>query len=240
MAATSGSRSNSCARWPGPSTKPTPLAGLSTASTKPFASPSNSASMPNSPPCSLRAASLGAAGRIEEASATASRSRAGEAELESEQDLGHVAALWRARVHALAGDLDSERTEIAAAHERLTRLLTPFPADVRTRSEQVVAEHSEIIERHALHYPRIQLVYLAPEAQHDGERRVPVRWTVHHPDDLDARDRTTRRRRRLARLLDEARGQHGHPRLADLAEALETSVSTLKRDMASLRAEGRL
>lgn len=188
----------------------------------------------------LRAASLGAAGRIDEASATAHRSRASEVELEADQDLGHVTALWRARVHALTGDLETERAEIAAAHERLQRLLTPFPADVRDRAERAVAEHAEIIERHALHYPKTQLVYLAPEAEHDGEKRIPVRWTIHHPDDLDAEDRTTRRRQRLARLIDEARGQRGHPRLVDLAEALDTSVSTLKRDMASLRADGRL
>ncbi|HIC88611.1 MAG TPA: HTH domain-containing protein [Anaerolineae bacterium] len=48
------------------------------------------------------------------------------------------------------------------------------------------------------------------------------------------------RHHRLARLLREAEAQGAHPRHTDLAQALGVSVSTVRRDMAALRREGRL
>jgi tetratricopeptide (TPR) repeat protein len=67
---------------------------------------------------------------------------------------------------------------------------------------------------------------------------VTVTWTFTAPDDFTIQDRTARRRCRLLRLLSEAQTQGALPRDADLAEALDVSLATVRRDVAALRAAG--
>lgn len=72
--------------------------------------------------------------------------------------------------------------------------------------------------------------------------KVVVTWTVdaglEDLEVLEAHDAIALRRVRLLRLLDEALAQGGVATQEDLARALQTSVSTIKRDFAALRAEG--
>ncbi len=84
------------------------------------------------------------------------------------------------------------------------------------------------------------------------EEYVAVTWTLEAPEDSapapgapeagapkddDARHKTVRRRR-LLRLLREAQSQGAIPRDQDLAAALDVGLSTLRRDIAVLRAVG--
>ncbi len=68
---------------------------------------------------------------------------------------------------------------------------------------------------------------------------MPVRWTVDAgPADAalkHAQGAIALRRARLARLLREAELQGARPIVAQLAEALDVSPRTVKRDLAALR-----
>ncbi|MBN2003454.1 MAG: hypothetical protein JXA21_08875 [Anaerolineae bacterium] len=72
-----------------------------------------------------------------------------------------------------------------------------------------------------------------------GKSPVAVRWTVDAgPADAalkHAQGAIALRRARLARLLQEAEAQGARPTVAQLAEALDVSLRTLKRDLAALR-----
>jgi tetratricopeptide (TPR) repeat protein len=63
-----------------------------------------------------------------------------------------------------------------------------------------------------------------------------VVWTVAAPEDAD-RKKVARRRRRILRLLQEARAQGAAPTYGHLAQALCVSQRTIERDMAALRRE---
>jgi DNA-binding SARP family transcriptional activator len=67
---------------------------------------------------------------------------------------------------------------------------------------------------------------------------VTVIWTVAAPEDETLAGKVARRRQRILRLLREAEAQGAAPRDEDLAGVLDVSLSTLRRDMAALRAEG--
>lgn len=65
---------------------------------------------------------------------------------------------------------------------------------------------------------------------------VAVTWMLEAPDDSAIRHKVARRRHRLLRLLREAQSQGALPRDEDLAAALDVGLSTLRRDVAALRA----
>ncbi len=80
----------------------------------------------------------------------------------------------------------------------------------------------------------------APAAR--GDARLRVRWTVDAgPADAalkHAQGAIALRRARLSRLRREAEAQGAHPTIAQLAEALNVSARTIKRDLAALRDDG--
>ena len=65
-----------------------------------------------------------------------------------------------------------------------------------------------------------------------------VTWTIHTPEDDQILDKTKRRQHQLERLCSQALSQGGAPTVEDLARALNSSVATIKRDLAVLRASG--
>ncbi|HEY54067.1 MAG TPA: tetratricopeptide repeat protein, partial [Caldilineae bacterium] len=70
------------------------------------------------------------------------------------------------------------------------------------------------------------------------EEWVEVVWNVATVEDEIIPGKAARRRHRLLRLLQEAEEQNAAPRVTDLAQALDVSPKTIKRDLAALRAAG--
>jgi len=129
------------------------------------------------------------------------------------------------------------------AYRQLQSLLEDLPEEDRQVALARVPVHREILEMWERRQPRRIRHKLAradaPQGRplSDGEY-VYVTWTVDCPDDLTTPSAVTRRRRRLLRLVSEAAAQGGVPTVADLAEGVGTSVSTTRRDLASLRQQG--
>lgn len=70
-------------------------------------------------------------------------------------------------------------------------------------------------------------------------RKVPVRLTLHDPDDLKTPATVgDLRRKRAQRMCEEALDQGGLLTQEDLAVLLTTSASTIKRDLRALREQG--
>ena len=65
-----------------------------------------------------------------------------------------------------------------------------------------------------------------------------ITWTVHTPEDDQILDKTKRRQHQLERLCRQALAQGAAPTVEDLARALDSSVATIKRDLAALRVNG--
>jgi predicted ATPase len=80
--------------------------------------------------------------------------------------------------------------------------------------------------------PRLESAVLGRTA---ADQCLEIEWTPWEPADAHVSDKVVRRRRQLARLLAEAEAQGARPTIADLAEALDSSQPTIKRDLAALR-----
>jgi tetratricopeptide (TPR) repeat protein len=70
------------------------------------------------------------------------------------------------------------------------------------------------------------------------EEHVQVIWTVAAPEDEEIPGKVARRRGRILRLLRETAEHSAAPTVEHLADALEVSARTIKRDLAALRAQG--
>jgi DNA-binding SARP family transcriptional activator/predicted ATPase len=67
---------------------------------------------------------------------------------------------------------------------------------------------------------------------------IEICWTIKEPRDAEIEGKADCRQHRLLRLVDEAQLQGGAPTVADLAQALQVSDRTIKRDLALLRKTG--
>lgn len=70
------------------------------------------------------------------------------------------------------------------------------------------------------------------------DEHVEVTWTVAVLEDDDIPGKVARRRHRVLRLLRQADEQSAAPSIGHLAEALDVSARTIRRDLAALRARG--
>jgi len=78
-----------------------------------------------------------------------------------------------------------------------------------------------------------------PETGDDvSDEWVEVSWTLATPEDDKIPNDTDRRRHRILRLLRQAAEQSAAPTVEALADALDVSPRTIKRDLAALRATG--
>ncbi len=132
---------------------------------------------------------------------------------------------------------------IDLSHRILEEMLAGFPPEAQAESRSQVPLHRCIVALwEALGPRRISVRLPRPEAPTGRPLRedetVDVVWTVAAPEDLEASSERERRRRRLLRLLDEARAQGACATVERLAEALQVSPRTIKRDLAALRSQG--
>jgi DNA-binding SARP family transcriptional activator/Tfp pilus assembly protein PilF/biotin operon repressor len=163
-----------------------------------------------------------------------------------EQDPTESRIVWWARHLAAAA---TGRTAAAAAalersHNELDRTLRGLPDEDRRRAIERVPEHAAIAADWSRAQPLRRTVRLpifeAPTGRPLREDEfVDVTWTVENSEDHRVTDSATRRRQRTMRLLDEANAQGAAPTIEDLAEALDVSRSTVRRDLATIRRTGK-
>jgi len=103
--------------------------------------------------------------------------------------------------------------------------------------------HREIVSARNRRRPQTIQVLLpeagAPSGRPLGDDEMrPVTWTLSHPEDDRIDQPMERRRRRLLRLLTEANSAGTVPSIEVLADALEVSAATVRRDLTALRQQG--
>lgn len=103
--------------------------------------------------------------------------------------------------------------------------------------------HRAILQAWQARQPETLTVSLPHEDAPTGrplreDELVEVSWTVEAPEDDDVQGKKARRQHRIRRLLREAAAHRASPRVKDLAEALDVSRRTIKRDLAALRSRG--
>lgn len=157
----------------------------------------------------------------------------------------HVTALWCSRVFAELGHQREAEVEVERSFGLLSDALTGLEHELSQRAWRKVGIHAEIIEAYERRFPlRVQATL--PRAETLGGRPLKadeyrtITWTMSEPDDWEAETAAGRRRRKVERLVEEAEEQGATARVIDLAEALEVSERTIKRDLAELRQVGRV
>ncbi len=129
------------------------------------------------------------------------------------------------------------------AYRMLSKTLSGLPPKEQKMSWERVPEHRALLAAWQATRPPCTIVRLPCASAPTGrplrdDERVDVHWTVTEPEDEDIQGKVARRRRRLLRLLSEAKEQGAAPTVGDLALALSVSQSTIKRDLAALRQSG--
>jgi DNA-binding transcriptional ArsR family regulator len=148
-----------------------------------------------------------------------------------------------ALVAAEAGDPDEARRAAVEANHGLQTALSGLSPEQLDHALTRVPEHAEVVALMADVSPKTIEVRLpaigAPvgKALESADLR-PVTWTIAHPDDDRLDDPIERRRRRILRLLAEAEASHVSPPIEALAEALDVSEATIRRDLSALRDSG--
>lgn len=191
---------------------------------------------------SIRGAALLASGKEAEAVATTRRA----VEILAPGVERPYLVYHRHAVAALAAGKPDEARHAALEASRLLEVaLAGLPAGDRHCAIERVPEHSEIFATASRLSPHTREVRIpavgAPTGRplRDGDLRQ-VTWTIDHPEDDRIGSPIERRRQRLLRLLIEADDEGAVPSIDQLAEALDVSESTVRRDLTALRQAGHL
>lgn len=153
-----------------------------------------------------------------------------------------------AYAHGLALAASGQRTKadsfLELAYQAVMDSLRELPEEERLTALAAVPAHSEIVAAWSQRRPLRQQRWVARVGAPRGrpvttDGQVGITWTIHSPDDLCFAKVQDRRRQRLLRLLEEATAQGACPTVAELAEALTTSVATVRRDLKALRDRGK-
>lgn len=149
--------------------------------------------------------------------------------------------------HALAATAAGELAEASGAalraRDALETTLERLSPDERQIAIDRVPEHRAIVEAADRLAPNTVQAWIpaidAPIGRPlaDDDLRQ-ITWTINHPDDSTAGSGIERRRRQILRLLDEAYEAGAAPSIEHLAEAVEVSDSTIRRDLKALREAG--
>jgi DNA-binding SARP family transcriptional activator/DNA-binding transcriptional regulator YhcF (GntR family) len=148
-----------------------------------------------------------------------------------------------AQVAETAGHQTVADAEVMEAHRLLEATLDGLLPVDRERALKRVPVHREIVSARNRRSPQTIQVLLpevgAPSGRPLGDDELrPVTWTLSHPEDDRIDHPMERRRRRLLRLLTEADNAGTVPSIDILADALEVSPATVRRDLTALRQQG--
>ena len=136
------------------------------------------------------------------------------------------------------GDLSTARESVRTAQAIFAEIQHPegLTSCAQTLAEIEAAEEAAARELQVVvRLPRDS----APTGRPlQDDEYVAVTWTLSAPEDSVCGSEVERRRQRLLRLLGEAGAQGAAPTVDDLAEALQVSQPTIKRDLAALRRAG--
>jgi tetratricopeptide (TPR) repeat protein len=154
----------------------------------------------------------------------------------------------RAQIVNAAQGFQAARPHLERAYQLLVivadRISDP---DLRRSFLENVAENRAIVAAHRLGYlptrlrkqnVRLPVVGIPTGRPLHDDEWVEITWTVTAPEDEAVLGKAARRQHRLLRLLREAKEQDATPTVDDLADALEVSRATIKRDLAALRRAG--
>lgn len=188
----------------------------------------------------LRALAMADLGRTDEALAAVEEAVA---RLGPAVDRPYLVHLWHHRILRGAGREAAARTAVQRAHEQLLTSLEGLPDADRETALRDVPEHVEIVAAWERARPVTVSTRLATVDAPTGrplreDELIEVVLTVDAPEDSAIDDRIERRRHRLLRLLRQAAERGADPTVADLADLLDVSSATIRRDLAELRGRG--
>ncbi|HEU4319785.1 MAG TPA: AAA family ATPase [Acidimicrobiia bacterium] len=142
-----------------------------------------------------------------------------------------------------AGDRGTAKTAALEAHRLLLDALAGLGPSGVDQAIARVPEHRAIAARaNTFSATRVDVVLPRDDAPTGRslteDDLVRVTWTVEQPDDAAITDPILLRRQRLLRVLDETSVQGAAATVDHIAEALGVSPTTVRRDLAALRADG--
>ena len=169
----------------------------------------------------------------------------GTAVAERQPSVGTRQSVAYAHSLALAATGHQKQAEqyLGIAFQDLMTAVSDLPEGEQRAALTSVPDHRAIVQAWSSRQPKHESHILARVEAPMGrplppDERIAVVWTVDSPDDVEIQSTIHRRRHRLLRLLAEARNQGGSPTVPELAQALHTSVATIRRDLAILRRSG--
>jgi biotin operon repressor len=139
---------------------------------------------------------------------------------------------------------DAEALEALSQASRYNQIeLQSYPASERPGWRKAIPVVNEILtlyEQLLEHKITVQLAAQdAPIGRSlQAHEYRQISWTIRTTADDQILDKTKRRQHQLERLCFQAQAQGAAPTVEDLAKALDSSVATIKRDLAALRANG--
>lgn len=155
----------------------------------------------------------------------------------------HIVALTCADIHAAAGNYELATEHIQSAKRLLDRSLEDLSDQLVQAAWTAVPDHLRIAEEYGRRFARTIRLSLPDVDAPLGrpltvDELIEVEWTASAPADWQIESAAERRQARVLRLVDEALAAGAVARVADLAEILEVSERTIKRDLADLRENG--
>jgi hypothetical protein len=180
------------------------------------------------------------AGRVEDALEWSQKAMR---EIRPGVELAHLVPLALSEVFGEMGQVDKAARYITLAYEQLSVMLSDLPTHAKNRAWANIPNHRAIRNRWTKLQP-LQRSFLLPLDEAPSGRPltagelVEVPWTVHDPSDEKIVDRVERRRHRIVRLMTEAGSVGAAPTVTHLAEALDASEATIRRDLSALRLSG--